>query len=148
MGRFSWQIIAKIFAEILWPTYRFDELSARPLTLSRVSTGDCEMYTCVLFGVRQARVTSCTCGQWHSCTFQRATGAWNVFALAASDTRVTLLINNTKILKLVIESSDFSGHSYWNQHQQWTLFSNFLRNSPPPTRILKFTTILIIYNII
>ena len=58
-GIFRSQIIAEIFAEILWPTFRCDDgLSARPLTPSQVSTGGCAMHTRVHFSVLQACVTS------------------------------------------------------------------------------------------
>ena len=41
------QQIAENFSEILWPTYKCDELSARPLTSSQTSTCSRVMYTCV-----------------------------------------------------------------------------------------------------
>ena len=67
--------LLQIFGEILWSTYRRDELSARPLISSQTSTGGCVMCMFVYFSLRQARATSCTHGQSRSCAFQCAAGA-------------------------------------------------------------------------
>ena len=64
MPPFRSQIIAEIIAEILWPTYKCDELSARPLTLSQVSSGGCVMYMHPDFSHLQVCATTCT--QWHA----------------------------------------------------------------------------------
>ena len=65
---------AQLFAQILWPTYKYDELSARKLTQSQGSTGDCVMYVRENFNVWQAHVSLLALGD--SLTFHCAAGPY------------------------------------------------------------------------
>ena len=49
----------------------------RSPTTSQVWPGGCEIYTRFRVNVGQVRATSCTRGQWHSCTFQCVAGAYH-----------------------------------------------------------------------